>query len=182
MADDQTPPGEPEGAKPEENQPPADREDSPPAELGDAGKRALDAERSRAKTAEARAKELETELEEFRRSQMSEQEKAIDEARTAARAEALTEVGSKLAHAEFRAAAAGKLDDDQLGVLIDNLDLSKFLTEDGEVDREKVSTVVAGIGSKADTPSVDLGQGSRGGEVAVEMDPRKLAERVQHTW
>ena len=154
------------------------QEDGQPAELGDAGKRALAAERDRAKAAEKRARELEAELEEFRRSQLSEHERAIEEARAAARAETQAELGSRIVTAEFRAAAAGRLADDQLSVLLDTVDLTKFLADSGEVDVDKVQAVIDGIAHRPET-ATDLGQGARSATPGLGSDP--LLEALKST-
>lgn len=147
-------------------------EDDQPAELGDAGKKAIDRMKAERNAAQAQAKALEKELEEIKRSQMTDQEKAIAEARAEARAEALAEAGSNIAAAEFKAAAAGRLEDDQLTTLLDGLDLKAFLT-DGQVDTAKIASFMDGIappqGERRMTS--DLGQGARTTSTALNGDP-----------
>src|SRR5690606_14903608 len=92
--------------------------DSTSAGLGDAGKRALEAERKAKREAERQLKQLQTELEQLRKERMSEQERAIADAVAQAKAEAAATYGSRLAAAEFRAAAAGRLSDEQVDTLI----------------------------------------------------------------
>lgn len=121
------------------------------------------------------------EVERLRASTMSETEKAAAEAKAAGRAEALVEVGGKLATAELRAVAAGRIEDAQLSTLIENLDVSRFLDDQGEVDSEKVKTFVDGIAPPAEggttttgsttRPRGDLGQGARGTTTALNGDP-----------
>lgn len=146
------------------------QESGQPAELGEAGEKALKAERARAKAAEKKTKELETELEEIKRSQMTDQEKAIAEARAEARAEALAEAGSNIAAAEFKAAAAGRLDDDQLETLLGSLDLKAFLTDD-KVDTDKIATFMDGFAPDERRMTSDLGQGARTTSTALNGDP-----------
>lgn len=71
--------------------------------------------------------------------QMTEQEKAVEAARVEARQAALTEAAPRLVGAEFRAALAGRRTAEQVADLIEDLDLSKYLTESGEVDTERVT-------------------------------------------
>lgn len=127
------------------------------------------------------------ELEEFRKQSMTDAEKAVDQARTEARREALTEVGGKVAAAEIRAAASGRMTDDQLSTLLDNVNLSRFVDDDGEVDRPLVATFVDGIAPQPTegTPAVpvlDLGQGARGAgqNAALNGDPllRSLKDKL----
>jgi len=188
MPDDPTPP--PDDATPPapDATPPADGQ---PAELGDAGKKALEAERSAKKAAEKQAKTLQAEIDKLRQAAMSDQDKAIAEAVTAAKAETLAQVGGKIATAEFKAAAAGRLDDEQLTTLLSGLDLKAFLDDEGDVDTGKVRTFVDKVAPKAAaaepaTPGdllagLDLGQGARGngqgngpglGTTAFERDLR----------
>jgi hypothetical protein len=104
------------------------------------------------------------ELEEFRQQSMTEAERAIEQARTEARREALTEVGAKVAAAEIRAAATGRMSGEQLATLLDNVNLARFIGDDGEVDRDAVSSFVEGIApppAEQVAPRVDLGQGTR---------------------
>ena len=157
MPDPETPAEPPEGAQPEGDEAP--QEEAPPADLGDAGKQALDRMKAERNAAKAEAKQLQSQLEELQRAQMTDQEKAIDEARAAARAEVMGEISSKVVAAEFKAAAAGRLDDAALTNLLGGLNLASFLDESGEVDTDKVANLVASI---APTPaSADFGQGAR---------------------
>jgi hypothetical protein len=107
------------------------------------------------------------ELEEFRQSQMSEQEKAVAEATAKARAETLAEVGSELVDSTFKAAAAGRpLDVD---ALLEGLDRKAFLTDEGKPDADAIGKWIDRIAPKAEAPQEpkapmfpDLGQGARG--------------------
>jgi hypothetical protein len=112
----------------------------------------------RAKANAAAAKELE----EFRKASMSDTEKAIDEAKAAARAEALAEVGSRLVDAEVRVAAAGRAVD--VDALLDGLNRSRFLADDGQPDGEAIAEWVDRIAPKGEPGArqpVDMGQGTR---------------------
>lgn len=174
-----------EGAPPEgETAPP---ESGQPAELGDAGKQALDRMKSERNAAKAEAKKLQTQLEELQRSAMTDQEKAIDDAKATARAEALTEVGSKIAAAEFKAAAAGRFDDATMKTLLAGLDLKAFLDDTGDVDPTKVQTFVDSIAPAKTVDEEEVGdllaaldgsQGARGktpglGTTEFERDLRR---------
>lgn len=170
MADDPNTPDPADATPPDPASTPDPQGAGDPAALGDAGTKALKAERDRAKAAEKKAKELESELEEIKRSQMTDQEKAIAEARAEARAEALAEAGSNIAAAEFKAAAAGRLDDDQLTTLLGSLDLKAFLTDD-KVDTDKIATFMDGFAPDERRMTTDLGQGARTTSTALNGDP-----------
>ena len=107
------------------------------------------------------------ELDQLKQASMSDLEKAVAQAKVEGRTEAAQQFGSKLASAEVRAAAAGRLTDQQVAVLLEGLNLTAFLTEDGEVDRKQVAKFVDGIapaGQENRTNGFpDLGQGARGG-------------------
>lgn len=123
----------------------------------------------RAKTNATAAKELET----LRASTQTEQERAIAEAKAAARAEVLAEVGSKLVDAEFRSAFAGRgVDPD---VLLDGLDRSKFLDETGNPDTKRITEWAGRIApqTKQSAGSKDLGQGARPGAT----QPQQITDR-----
>jgi hypothetical protein len=126
------------------------------------------------------------ELESLRASQMTDQDKALAEARTTARAEALREVGAHLVIAEFRAAAAGRLTAEQVAELVEDLDMSKYLTDSGEVDAARVAKKVDALAPKPTTEQAaptwpDLGQGARDtSNLALNDDglTRALAAKV----
>lgn len=108
------------------------------------------------------AKATSKRLEELEKQSMSDTEKAIAEARDSARAEVLGEVGSKLVDAEVRAAAAGRTVD--VDALLEGLDRRRFITDDGEADRDAIGAWVERIAPKGEpgTPSpIDMGQGTR---------------------
>lgn len=119
---------------------------------------------------------LKTELEQFRQSTMSEQEKllakAVQEAEAKGRGDALGAVGQRLVRAEFRALAAGGIPD--LDGVLDDLNLSKFVGADGEPDTKAIEAAVKRLtppkpaepatpvqAASAPGPRPDLTQGTR---------------------
>lgn len=114
----------------------------------------------RAKANAAAAKELEK----LREQSMSDQERAVEEARRAARREALAEVGASRVDDAVRVAASGRAVD--VDALLEGLDRSRFLGEDGVPDRDAVAAWVDRVapkpaeqGSLARFEVVNLGQG-----------------------
>lgn len=77
--------------------------------------------------------EAEAEAEKLRKASLTGQDKAIEDARDAAKAEARTEFATKLAAAELKAAGVPK-------DIVEDLNLTKFLDDMGEVDTAKVET------------------------------------------
>ncbi|MEU1454414.1 SU10 major capsid protein [Streptomyces avermitilis] len=92
------------------------------------------------KRAKANAKASE-ELEKLRKQNLSEQEKAVEEAEVRGRTAAAKDYGSKLAQAKFEAAAA------QAGVnlaeVAEFISVAQFVGEDGEVDDKAIKAAVA---------------------------------------
>lgn len=116
------------------------------------------------------------ELEDLKRSSMTEMEQAIANARAEAATEAAKTYGGRLVDAEVRAATAGRnLDVD---ALLDGLDRTRFLTDDGDPDRDAITAWVDRIAPQPDEPAdparpfvVDIGQGTRGDAPALNSDP-----------
>jgi hypothetical protein len=123
--------------------------------------------RELARKHEDRAKanaEAAKELAKLRESSMSETERAVAEAVANARTETLRSVGSRLVDAEVRTAAAGRQVD--VDALLEGLDRSRFLDDDGEPKRDEIVAWVdriAPANPDGTNTVVDLGQGARGG-------------------
>lgn len=124
---------------------PDDADVKPPTDdLGDAGKRALDAERKAARAAERKAKDLEKRLAEIEAQNQTEAEKAIAAAKAEGRTEALSVANRRIVTAEVKAAAAGVLQDPDDAVRL--LDLDAFeVGDDGEVDIKAIKAEVAAL-------------------------------------
>ncbi len=138
---------------PPEGTPPATPPAEPPAQETDW--------KAEARKWEKRAKENSTaaeQLEKHKASAMSDAEKAVAAAKAEGASEAAKQYGLKLAKAELRAAAAAKGVD--LAEFDDLIDVSKFLTEKGEVDDDAIKKAVARF-AKLATPKA----GRSGGEM-----------------
>lgn len=107
-------------------------------DLGDAGKKALDAERARAKEFEKQAKQFQRELEQHKQASMSEAEKAVAEAEKRGAATATKTLGERLVRSDFTAAAARINPEFDVTEVLDDLNLTKFVGEDGEPDTEAI--------------------------------------------
>lgn len=108
------------------------------------------------------------ELEQVRQASMSDQEKAVEIARQQARAEALAEVGGQLVDMAVTAAVAGRGVDAE--ALLEGLDRSRFLTDEGRPDQDAIAAWVDRIVPKTDG-FVDIGQGPRGSQIPLGSDP-----------
>lgn len=101
-----------------------------------------------------------SELEKLRKASMGEQERAVAEAREQAAAEAGKAWAARLVAAEFRAATAGRVDAAELADVLDTLDLSKFLADDGGVNVEKVTQLASRITGNAGGGEAEQGAAS----------------------
>ncbi|MGI5531531.1 hypothetical protein ACQEVX_30385 [Streptomyces syringium] len=116
------------------------------------------------------------ELEEVRQSQMTDQEKALAQARADARQETLSELSPSLAEAEIRAQAAAA----GVAVQTEYLDLARFLGEDGRPDTGLVAQFVAKEGAARPPLPQLMGAGyHRGGSGGTtSMDPDELVNLI----
>jgi hypothetical protein len=111
---------------------------------------------SRAKSNRTAAEELET----LKREGMKPDERALEDAKKAGRAEAQASVGKRLVDAEVKALAAGRKVD--VGALLEGLDRSKFLDDDGEPKSKDIEKWLDRVAPKGNTRT-DTGQGARSG-------------------
>jgi hypothetical protein len=114
---------------------PGSGENPPPAQPD-----GLEALRGALANERRRRKAAEIELAKLRQQHESDDEKALQAARDEGRAEAFKAVGLRVAAAEFRAVAAGKLADPDAALEV--LDLSRFVGDEGEVDLAGLTTIV----------------------------------------
>ena len=105
--------------------------------------RSLDEERQR-------ARRLEADLAKARQGSMTEQERAVAEAKAAGKAEAEQEAALKLAAAEFRARAKGRLANPDAALKV--LDLAKLLGKDGEPDTKAIDALVEELAAVPPSP------------------------------
>jgi hypothetical protein len=119
--------------------------DSGKADDSDSTDWKAEAEKYRAlqKKWEARAKEnagAAKERDELRKQSMTEQEKAVEEASAKARTEERVRLAGKLARQGFLAAAAGRIP--HAASVADDLNLAKYVGEDGEIDETGLAELV----------------------------------------
>lgn len=122
------------------------------------------------------------ELAELRKAKMTDQEKAIAEAKEAAKADVQAEFAPKLASMAFDVALA-HVPEEARGKLIDSLDLTKFVDPTtGSVDTDKVketAELLAPQPGKGTPGRPDYGAGRRGGQATsgVAAGAARYAER-----
>ena len=110
---------------------------------------------------------------------MSDTEKAIAEAASKTRAEVLVEFGGRLAAAEIRAALVGIVADPT--AIIDDLNLSRFIAEDGAPDPKAIEALRAKYAALIPTqgqPKVPTGKRNDGPAITREalksMSPEQI--------
>lgn len=124
-------------------------------------KNALTAEREQRRKAERNAKKAHSELTRLQEANLSESEQHLTrvkrEADQQARHEVRQELGSRLVKAELRAEAAGQLS--ELDGIVDDLDLTRLLTEDGEPNTRAIKALVGRL-TKATTKNNETSEAS----------------------
>lgn len=149
------PPPEPQPAAAPQEAPQPPAAPSPPEQPG--GEPAGDIRRLARALEEERARHRETQqaLSALQDQHMSAQDRAVAEAKAQGRAEAAAEAALKLAAAEFRFAAAGRIADP--AAALDLIDVSKLLNADGEPDAEMIAAVIDRLAPPAAPPGAALG-------------------------
>lgn len=99
------------------------------------------------------------ELEEIKKSQLTETEKLIEQTKEETALSVRREFASKLVDAELKSQLNGKVLD--AGALL-SFDKSSFILDDGNIDSEAIQSWVEAHSNTTETPAPDLGQGNRG--------------------
>ena len=108
----------------------------------------------------------------------TDQERAIDAAAKEAREATLKEIGSRLVDAQFTVAGAGRFsadkkeNQDRVDALLENLDRSRFMKDDGTADTDKVVAFLDSVApaQKQQEQHHDFGQGRRQGSTAPSVE------------
>jgi hypothetical protein len=164
----------PDGVTPEET-PPADTK-APTAEDVARLTAALDKERELRKAAEKTARERENE----RRASMEEGERALLEAEERGRSAVRTEYGQRLARTEFLAEAARRNPGYDATAILDDLNLARYIGEDGEPQSKAIAAAVERLVPAATSngiPRPDPSQGPRA-TPAADSDERQFARAL----
>lgn len=168
----------PDSTPPEDDTP----EDTPPPELGDAGKRALDAMKTRWKTERDQRKAAEAERDQLKQSTLSDDAaRKAETERQASVAEATKKANTRILRSEVRAAATGKLADPADALVY--LDLGQFeVNDDGEVDSEDVAQAIDDLIKKKPYLSAATGkrfQGTGDNGAAGRTDGKKQVTEAE---
>lgn len=110
------------------------------------------------------------ELAELRKSKLTDGEKAVEEAKSTTRSDTAKEFGTDGARAALEIALAHDPENNDQSAVIDTLDLSKLLKDDGKVDTAKVRAVAEKFAptdkGEGKTTTRDYGGGKRGDKSA----------------
>lgn len=123
--------------------------------------------RTEAKTAKA-------DIEKVRTASLSEAEKAVIEAEQRGRKSVLTEFGQRLARTEFVAAAARRNPGYDAAAVLDDLNLARYISDDGEPDSAAIAKAVERLvpePSANPRPVGDADLGTRAAPLALNGDP-----------
>lgn len=171
--------GDPKPNAPEPKGEPTKQEPKKEEPLGDAGKAALDAERSARKAAEKEAREAKAALKKREEADMSEQDRAVAQARREGADEVTSAYRTRLLNAEIRARAAGRFANPEVALkLVDVGD--KGFDDEGEINASAIDAEITRLlkdepylAAKATTtppPDFDGGKGSGGGANDNDMN------------
>jgi len=114
--------------------------------------------RKNEQTAKANAQAAK-ELEEIKKSQLTDQEKLIEQTKEETASEVRKEFAGKLVDAELKGQLQGRA---LKGDAVLNFDKNAFITDSGDIDTEAIQQWVEANSNQTDTPAPDLGQGARG--------------------
>lgn len=111
-------------------------------------------------------------LDELEGANASDLEKAVKAAQDETRASVVAEYGQKLAAGILKAELSQRMKPADADALIGDLNLAKYVGDDGNVDDAAIKAVIDRIAPKGQPR--DLGQGSRGGQ----SKPKSLSEAI----
>lgn len=99
------------------------------------------------------------ELDEFRKSQLTEQERLIEQTKEDTARAVRLEFAAKMVDAELKGQLKGRA---LIGDSVLEFDKTQFIDEDGNVNSEAIATWVETHSTTNEVPKPDLGQGARG--------------------
>jgi hypothetical protein len=111
------------------------------------------------------------------------QEELEKRIREEARKDALKEAAPKFVNAEFKAQIGNRLPAEKLKLILEDLDHTKYLDADGEVDVERVKSrveIIAPAASANPNPRQRTHQGHRSSEGATGMSAGRAAYEARH--
>lgn len=104
------------------------------------------------------------ELDEYRKSQLTEHERIIEQTKEETRQTVRFEFAEKLVEAELKSSLKGR---SLIGESILDFDKKAFVDNSGDIDTEAIATWVEAHSVQSDAPKPDLGQGARGAKSSL---------------
>lgn len=141
-----------------------------PDKLGEAGKKALEAERGRAAEADKRARALQRELDALKRNALPDAERAAADAEARGRTAAQVEFGQQLARSEFATEAARINPGFTVDSIADDINWAKFVGPDGERDTHAIVAAAKRLVPKGEAIPPDFDGGSRTTTKTTDMN------------
>jgi len=121
------------------------------------------------------------------RESQTDREREVEEARLEAFNEAMSKAVPIAVRAEFKSAAKGVLTDEALQSLLEDLDLTRYATDDGDPDEEKIARKIAALapakGTRENRARTGFGQGRtqeshlRKGEAGLLEAQRRFGQK-----
>jgi hypothetical protein len=108
---------------------------------------------------------------------MSDTERAVAEAEQRGRSAALASAGSRLAKAEFKAAAAGKVSAESVDGFLEYADLSRFVGDDGEPDLKVIGAAIKKLSGGREAASSNTNYD--GGARTTAAKPADMNSRIR---
>ncbi|RJO74164.1 hypothetical protein D5S18_18600 [Nocardia panacis] len=123
-------------------------------------------------------RDMQTELAKLKDDKLTADERAVNQARTEARAAAEAELLPKVRAAEVKAIASDVISGDRLRNFMDFADPAKFIGDNGEIDEAKVMGALTGMfgAQPAKTPVVQAPRWQNAGQFAPPPAPAKPGE------
>ena len=112
------------------------------------------------------AKQAKAEIDKVRKSSLTEAEQAVLEAETRGRQSVLVEFGQRLARTEFVAAAARRNPGYDAAAVLDDLNLSRYIGDDGEPDSKAIAAAVDRLVPEATANPRPVGDADLGARTA----------------
>ena len=113
-------------------------------------------------------------LDELEKANATDMEKAVMAAKDEARAEVARAFGEKLVRGVMKAQLEQAMKPADAAALLDDLNLGKYVGDDGEIDEDAIAKAVARLVPRG---SVDLGQGGRGDGPSLDQQIADATKR-----
>jgi len=116
------------------------------------------------------------ELDDYRKSQLTEQERLIEQTKDETRRAVRLELAEKMVEAELKSSLKGK---SLVGDSILDFNRKAFIDDSGDIDSDAIAAWVEAHSMQTEAPKPDLGQGARGNKSSLaQIRSREELERM----